>query len=290
MAKLRIKKSTHALNRSLAGDMGVGGILFVFGVFMAFPMVYTIVQSLKPLNELWMFPPRFYVVNPTLQNFSDLFYLMSTSWVPFSRYIFNTVFISVCGTFGNVMLSSFAAYALAKIKFPGRNVLFSIIVYSLMFNSTVTAITNFMTMSMLGWVDTYLSIIVPAIASPMGLYLMKQFMDTSVPDSVLESARLDGASEWKILWTLVMPMVKPAWMTLIIFAFQGLWNQGASVYIFSEELKTFPYAISQIMTGGIARAGASAASAVLTMVVPIVVFVLSQSQVLQTMSSSGMKD
>ncbi len=290
MAKLRIKKSTHALNRSLAGDMGVGGILFVFGVFMAFPMVYTVVQSLKPLNELWMFPPRFYVVNPTLKNFTDLFYLMSTSWVPFSRYIFNTVFISVCGTFGNVMLSSFAAYSLAKIKFPGRKTLFTIIVYSLMFNSTVTSITNFMTMSMLGWVDTYLSIIVPAIASPMGLYLMKQFMDTSVPDSVLESARLDGASEWHILWTLVMPMVKPAWMTLIIFAFQGLWNQGASVFIFSEELKTFPYAISQIMTGGIARAGASAASAVLTMIVPIVVFVASQSQVLQTMSSSGMKD
>ncbi|MBR5460201.1 MAG: carbohydrate ABC transporter permease [Clostridia bacterium] len=290
MAKLRIKKSTHALNRSLAGDMSVTGILIIFGVFMAFPMVYSIVQSLKPLNELWMFPPRFYVVNPTFQNFSDLFYLMSTSWVPFSRYIFNTIFISVCGTFGNVMLASFAAYAIAKIKFPGRKTLFSIIVYSLMFNSTVTSITNFLTMSMLGWVDTYLSIIVPAIASPMGLYLMKQFMDTSVPDSVLESARLDGASEWKILWTLVMPMVKPAWMTLIIFSFQGLWNQGASVYIFSEQLKTFPYAISQIMTGGIARAGASAASAVITMIVPIIVFVLSQSQVIQTMSSSGMKD
>ena len=290
MAKLRIKKSTHALNRSLAGDMSVTGILVIFGIFMAFPMVYSVVQSLKPLNELWMFPPRFYVVNPTFQNFSDLFYLMSTSWVPFSRYIFNTIFISVCGTFGNVMLASFAAYAIAKIKFPGRKTLFSIIVYSLMFNSTVTSITNFLTMSMLGWVDTYLSIIVPAIASPMGLYLMKQFTDTSVPDSVLESARLDGASEWKILWTLVMPMVKPAWMTLIIFSFQGLWNQGASVYIFSEQLKTFPYAISQIMTGGIARAGASAASAVITMIVPIVVFVLSQSQVIQTMSSSGMKD
>ncbi len=290
MAKLRIKKSTHALNRSLAGDMSVTGILVIFGIFMAFPMVYSVVQSLKPLNELWMFPPRFYVVNPTFQNFSDLFYLMSTSWVPFSRYIFNTIFISVCGTFGNVMLASFAAYAIAKIKFPGRKTMFSIIVYSLMFNSTVTSITNFLTMSMLGWVDTYLSIIVPAIASPMGLYLMKQFMDTSVPDSVLESARLDGASEWKILWTLVMPMVKPAWMTLIIFSFQGLWNQGASVYIFSEQLKTFPYAISQIMTGGIARAGASAASAVITMIVPIVVFVLSQSQVIQTMSSSGMKD
>ena len=257
---------------------------------MFFPMYYTVAQALKPLNELWMFPPRLYVVNPTLKNFTDLFQLMSTSWVPFSRYIFNTVFLSVCGTFGNVMLSSFAAYSLAKIKFPGRKMLFQIIVYSLMFNTTVAGITNFITMSALGWVDTYLAIIVPAIGSSTGLYLMKQFMETSVPDSVLESARLDGASEWHILWTLVMPMVKPAWLTLIIFSFQGLWNAGASIYVYSEELKTFPYAISQIVTGGIARAGASAASTVIMMIVPITVFVISQSNVIETMSSSGMKD
>lgn len=290
MSKLRIKKHNHALNRSFTGDLSINGILLIFGVFMFFPMYYTIVQALKPLNELWMFPPRLYVVNPTVKNFTDLFALMSTSWVPFSRYIFNTVFISACGTFGNVMLSSFAAYSLAKIKFPGRKVLFNIIVYSLMFNTTVAGITNFITMSFFGMVDTYLAIIIPAMGSTLGLYLMKQFMETSVPDSVLESARLDGASEWKILWTLVMPMVKPAWLTLIIFSFQGLWNQGASVYVFSEQLKTFPYAISQIITGGIARAGASAASTVVMMIVPILVFVISQSNVIETMSSSGMKD
>ena len=118
MSKLRIKKHNHALNRSFAGDLSINGVLLVFGVFMFFPMYYTIVQALKPLNELWMFPPRLYVVNPTMKNISDLFQLMSTSWVPFSRYIFNTVFISGVGTFGNVMLSSFAAYSLAKIKFP----------------------------------------------------------------------------------------------------------------------------------------------------------------------------
>ena len=285
MSKLRIKKHNHALNRSFAGDLSINVVLLVCGLFMFFPMYYTIVQALKPLNELWMFPPRLYVVNPTMKNFTDLFQLMSTSWVPFSRYIFNTVFISTIGTFGNVMLSSFAAYSLAKIKFPGRKFLFSVIVYSLMFNTTVAGITNFITMSALGWVDTYFAIIVPAMGSTMGLYLMKQFMETSVPDSVLESARLDGASEWHILWTLVMPMVKPAWLTLIIFSFQG-----ASVYVFSEELKTFPYAISQIVTGGIARAGASAASTVVMMVVPITVFVISQSNVIETMSSSGMKD
>ena len=290
MAKLRTRRHKVVFARSRGGDAGITFILAILGAFMFIPMYYCVIQAFKPLDELWMFPPRFYVVKPTHTNFKDLFTLMSGNMVPFSRYIFNTVFISVLGTFGNVMLSSFAAYSLAKIKFPGRKVMFSIIVYSLMFNSTVTSITNFMTMSMLGWVDTYLSIIVPAFASPMGLYLMKQFMDTSVPDSVLESARLDGASEWHILWTLVMPMVKPAWMTLIIFAFQGLWNQGASVFIFSEELKTFPYAISQIMTGGIARAGASAAGTVIMMIVPITVFVISQSNIIETMGSSGMKD
>ena len=290
MSKLRIKKHNHALNRSFAGDLSINGVLLIFGVFMFFPMYYTLVQALKPLNELWMFPPRLYVVNPTLKNFGDLFELMSTSWVPFSRYIFNTVFISTVGTFGNVMLSSFAAYALAKIKFPGRSFLFSTIVYSLMFNTTVAGITNFITMSALGMIDTYLAVIVPAWGSTLGLYLMKQFMQTSVPNAVLESARLDGASEWKILWTLVMPMVKPAWLTLIIFSFQNLWNAGASVYIFSEELKTFSYAISQIVSGGIARAGASAASTVVMMIVPITVFVVTQSNVIQTMSTSGMKD
>ena len=270
--------------------MGVGGILFVFGVFMAFPLVYSIVQSLKPLNELWMFPPRFYVVNPTLQNFTDLFYLMSTSWVPFSRYIFNTVFISVCGTFGNVMLSSFAAYSLAKIKFPGRKVLFNIIVYSLMFNSTVTGICNFIVMTALGWVDTYLAIIIPTFASTLGLYLMKQFMESSVSDAVLESSRLDGASEFRTFLTIAMPMVKPAWLTLIVYSFQGLWNSGTSIYIYSEELKTFNYAISQILAGGIVRAGAGAASTVIMMIVPITVFVITQSNIIETMGSSGMKD
>ncbi len=278
------------MNRSLGGDIGINTILFIFGAFMFLPMVYTICQSLKPLDELWMFPPRFFVRNPTFRNFTQLFRLMGTSWVPFSRYIFNTAFISIVGTFGNVMLSSLAAYALAKIKFPGRVFLFNIIVYSLMFHSTVTALTNFIIISALGWMDTYLAIIVPAFCTTMGLYLMKQFMETSVPDTVLESARLDGASEMRILWTIAMPMVKPAWLTLIIFAFKDLWNSGTSTYIYSEQLKTFNYAINQLVTGSISRAGVSGAAMVIMMIVPIAVFVISQSNVIETMSTSGMKD
>ena len=237
-----------------------------------------------------MFPPRFLVKSPVLTNFGDLFQLMNESWVPFSRYIFNTVFISVCGTFGNLLLASMAAYALAKIKFPGRNVLFQIVVLSLMFHQTVNQLSNFIIMSALNMIDSYWALIIPALAGTMGLYLMKQFMESTVSDAVLESARLDGASEFRTFWVIAMPMVKPAWLTLIIESFKGLWNSGASIYIHSEQLKTFNYAISQVVSAGIARAGASAAATVVMMLVPITVFVLSQSQIIETMGSSGMKD
>ncbi len=281
---------TRSINRSKGGDVGIFIMLAIVAVVMVLPMVYAISQSLKPLDELFVFPPRFLVRNPTMNNFRDLFNLMNDSWVPFSRYIFNTVLISVGGTFGNVILASYAAYALAKIKFPGRNFLFSLVVYSLMFNSQVTGITNFITMSALRWVDSYLAVIVPAWCYTFGLYLMKQFMETSVTDSVLESARLEGAGENLIFWKIAMPMVKPAWITLIIFAFKDLWNMGASLYIYSEQLKTFNYAISQLVTAGIALSGVSAASTVLMMIVPIFVFVITQSNVITTMSTSGMKD
>ena len=288
--KLRTRNHKVVLNRSAGGDAGITFFLVLLGAFMFLPMIYAVMQSLKPLDELWVFPPRFYVVNPTLKNFGDLLRLMSTSWVPFSRYIFNTILISVVGTGGNLILSSLAAYALAKIKFPGREFFFQTIVLSLMFNSTVTSICNFIVMTALGWVDSYLAIIVPTFASTMGLYLMKQFMESSVSDAVLESARLDGASEFRTFLTIAMPMVKPAWLTLIVYSFQGLWNSGTSIYIYSEELKTFNYAISQILSVGIVRAGAGAASTVVMMIVPIAVFVITQSNIIETMGSSGMKD
>ena len=290
MAKLRTRNHKVVLNRSRGGDAGITFVLSILGLFMFLPMVYVVCQSLKPLDELWMFPPRFFVVNPTLENFTDLFTLMNTSLVPFSRYIFNTVFVSVSGTTGNLFFSSLAAYAMAKIKFPGGKTMFKTVRTSLMFHATVTAITSFLIMSKLGWIDTYWARIVPAWATSLGLYLMKQFMETNVTDAVLESARLDGASELRTYWTIAMPMVKPAWLTLIIYSFKDLWNAGASVYIQSEQLKSFNYAIQQVMAGGIKRAGAGAASTVIMMLVPIMVFVISQSNIIETMGSSGMKD
>ena len=290
MAKLRTRGHKVVLNRSAGGDTGITIILVLLGAFMFLPMLYVVMQSLKPLDELWMFPPRFYVIKPTFKNFKDLFVLMNDSWVPFSRYIFNTVFNSVVGTAGHLFFASMAAYAFAKIKFPGGRFMFKTIRTSLMFHATVTSLVNFIIMSKLGWVDTYAAVIIPGFASTLGLYLMKQFMDTNVSGAVLESSRLDGASELRTFWVIAMPMVKPAWLTLIIYRFKDLWNDGASIYIHSEQLKTFNYAIGQITAGGIKRAGAGAASTVVMMLVPILVFVISQSNIIETMGSSGMKD
>ena len=290
MAKLRTRKHKVVLARSAGGDAGITFVLAILGVFMFLPMYYQVIQSLKPLDELWMFPPRFYVAAPTFRNYTDLFTLMDTSVVPFTRYIFNTVFTSITGTCGNLFLSSLAAYAMAKIAFPGGKSMFKLVRTSLMFHQTVTAVTSFILMSAFKIIDTYWAIIIPAWATSLGLYLMKQFMDTHVNDSVLESARLDGASELKTFWVIAMPMVKPAWLTLIIYSFQDLWNRGASVYIHSEELKSFNYAIQQITAGGIKRAGASAAATVIMMLVPITVFIITQSNIIETMGSSGMKD
>ena len=290
MAKLRTRRHRVVLSRSAGGDAGITVILTILGAFMFLPMVYAISQAFKPLDELWMYPPRFFVRQPTLKNFSDLFTLMNDSWVPFSRYIFNTVFTTLMGTFGHLFIASMCAYALAKIKFPGGKFAFKTIRMSLMFSSTVGGITSFMIMTALHLVDSYLAIIIPAWGATMGLYLMKQHMESTGPDTVLESARLDGASEIRTYWTIAMPMVKPAWLTLIILSFQGLWQQGASIYIYSEQLKSINYAIGQIMAGGIKRSGASSASGVLMMMVPITVFVISQSNIIETMGSSGMKD
>ncbi|SHI13672.1 ABC-type glycerol-3-phosphate transport system, permease component [Butyrivibrio fibrisolvens DSM 3071] len=282
--KKRAKQS-----HSLVGDVFSIALLVILGSFMALPLVLAISNSLKPLEELFIFPPRFFVRNPTLDNFHDVFVLMSGSWVPFARYTFNTVFITLVGTFGHLIIASLCAYALAKYKFPGQKVIFWIIVTALMFSTQVTAIPNYLIMSKIGWLDSYASLIVPAIAKPLGLFLMKQFME-QLPDSLLEAARIDGASEFKVFWKIAMPQVKPAWLTLIIFCFQDLWNLQGSNYIFSEELKTLPYALSQISAAGIARSGATAAVAVIMMIVPIAIFIASQSNIIETMASSGIKE
>lgn len=276
-------------NHSRVGDACSILILVGMGAFMALPLVLAISNSLKPLEELFVFPPRFLVRNPTLNNFHDVFVLMSQSWVPFTRYIFNTVFITIVGTFGHLAVASMCAYALAKHRFPGQRVIFWVIVTALMFSSQVTGVPNYLIMSRIGFLDSYFALILPAIAKPLGLFLMKQFME-QIPNSLLEAARIDGSSEVNTFWRIAMPQVKPAWLTLIIFCFQDLWNLQGSNYIYSEQLKTLPYALGQISAAGISRAGATAAVAVIMMVVPIAIFIISQSNIIETMASSGIKE
>ena len=276
-------------NRSIGGDVALYIFLTLVAVVMVFPIVYAVSSALKPLDELFMFPPRIFARRPTMNNFSDLFVTMGKSWVTFSRYLFNTVFITAVGTFGHLLIASMAAFVLAKYDFPGGQTFFKLVTVAMMFHYYVTAIPNYIIINKLGWVDTYWAIIIPAFAAPMGLFLMKQFME-GLPTALIEAAKIDGANEWTVFSTIVMPNVKPAWMTLIIFQVQALWNNRASTFIYSEEKKTLVFALQQIQAGGIARTGQGAAVLVVVMIVPILIFVFSESQILETMASSGIKE
>lgn len=276
-------------NRSIAGDIALYVFLALVAYIMAFPIIYAVNAALKPLDELFKFPPTIWAQHPTMDNFSDLFVTMGKSWVSFSRYLFNTVFITAAGTAGHLIIASMGAFVLAKYEFPGSQQFFKLVTVAMMFTGYVTQIPNYLLLNKLGWIDTYWSIIIPAFALPMGLFLMKQFME-GLPTSLIEAAKIDGANEWRVFSQIVMPNVKPAWMTLIIFSVQGLWNNKAATFIYSEEKKTLVYALQQIQAGGIARTGQGAAVLVVVMIIPILIFVFSESQILETMASSGLKE
>ncbi len=289
MKKLRTRKHSVVLNRSFGGDTAITVMLAIFGVLMFLPTYYLIITAFKPIGEMFLTPPNFYVIRPTMQNFIDLFASMTSTWVPLSRYIFNTIFISLGATLGCLIIGSMAAYAISKVRFPGYNAMFQLIVYSLMISSTVTGIAHFLIYVALGWLNTYTISIVPTWASTLGLYLMKNFIDANVPDSMIEAARIEGCSEFRIYLTIVMPLVKPAWLTLMVTVFQNVWNTGASGYVYSENLKTFDNAINSIISAS-GTQGAGSAATVIMMSVPIIVFIISQSKIVETMGSSGMKD
>ena len=225
-----------------------------------------------------------------LKNYTGLFEIMSTSWVPFSRYIFNTVFITVVGCVGHIIISSLCAYPISKYKFPGSQGFFNLVQASLMFSTAVTAIPAFIIMSKIHLVDSYGALILPAMGLPLGLFLMKQFMEQTVHPAVLESADIDGAGEMRKFFRIVMPMVRPAWLTLAIFSIQSLWTIGNTPYIYSEELKTLSYAMSQVAAAGISRQGIGAAVSIVMFAVPLLFFIITQSNIVETMSASGMKD
>jgi ABC-type glycerol-3-phosphate transport system permease component len=287
--KTKMKKYRKVrLSRSVGGDIALLIVLLLFGMFSAYPLIFTITNSLKGLDEIFVFPPRLFPRNITFENFVDLFNLIGNTQVPISRYFVNTLTITLFGTIGHVLLASLCAYPLAKHSFPGRNLINQLIVYSLMFSTVVTQIPTYMIVSWLGLIDTHLAIIIPAWGFTLGLFLMRQFMVT-IPDELLEAAKIDGANEYQTFFHIVMPLVKPAWLTLIILLFQQLWGIDGGSYIFTENLKPLSYALSQIVAGGVARTGTAAAVTVIMLIVPITVFIINQSKMLDTMAHSGLK-
>lgn len=288
--KVHVKKSKGKhINGSLGGDICIFILLALLGIFMIFPLYYSIIQSFKPISELFVFPPKLYVVSPTGENFSNLFKVAGNLWVPFSRYVFNSIFITIVITIMHVFVCCCCAFCLSKCRFPGYFFLNQLIVTALLFTSTATWIMQFVVMAKMGMINTYWALILPSVATPMGLYLMRQSMST-INDSIIDAAKVDGAGAFRTCWQVVIPNQKPAIATLIIFVFQGAWNVQGGALVYEEDLKTLPTIMSQIAASGIARQGIIYASAVVLMIPPLVIFLIAQSNVMETMANSGMKE
>lgn len=284
-----MKLKTKRLNRSLWGNGISLFVLMLMGVFMLLPLVYTVASSLKPTEEFYVFPPKLYAVNPTFNNFLDLWDIFANMRVPLSRYIYNTLFTSLVGTVLSVVFGIMGAYVLAKHDFPGKAALNRIIVVALLYTGNILAVPRYLIISRLNWIDTSMAVLAPMLASTMCIFLLRQFI-TTVPNAMLESARIDGAGELKICFQMVAPNVKPAWITVTILTFQSLWNNNGASMIFTETKKLLPAAISQIVASGISRAGAGAAGTLIMVIPPILVFVIFQRQIIETMANSGVKE
>ena len=255
------------------------------------PLVYAVCTSFKPLDELMIFPPRFFVKRPTLGNYLVLPDLMAALKVPLSRYIFNSLLVSILTTVLHVIVAAMAAFVLTQWK--GNRLiaaLFVIVQFSLLYNSYTLAIPQYLVFSKLRLIDTYLVYILPYLPSALGVFLMKQYMESSIPVSLVEAARIDGAGYSRIFFQIAFPLVKPCWMTLALFAFRDMWSVNPSGTVLSENIKTLPMILSQVTAGGIARSGSAMAATVILMIPPVTVYAVTQGNVMETMSSAGIKE
>lgn len=276
--------------RSKVGNFFYLVFLLSSGLFSLLPLIYAVMTSFKPIEELLIFPPTFLVRRPTFLNYLSLPDLLASLEIPLSRYIFNSLFIAVVTTFFYIISSSMAAFALSKGKFKGRKVYFWIIQFALMFNAYTLSIPCYIVYAKLNIIDTYWIYILPHLASTLGVFLVKQYIEGYIPDALLEAAKIDGAGYFRIYWSIVMPTIKPAWLTLMLFGFRDIWTTVPNSTIFTEEIKTLPMITSQIVAGGMARAGSSMAMTVIMMIPPIVVYMISQSNVIEAMTSAGIKE
>ena len=276
--------------RSRFGNFVYMLILILAGLFTILPLIYSLITSFKPLDELLAFPPKFYVVRPTLENYTALPELISNLAVPLSRYIFNTLLVTVSITLLQVIVSSMASFVICQIKNRLTRAFFTVVQFSLLYNGATLMVPQYLILSKMQMIDTYWAYIFPALSSTMGVFLIKQFMEAHVPDVLIEAARIDGAGAWRIFWKIVLPLTKPAILTMTLFSFQSAWTATAGDMIFSESLKTLPSVVNSVVSGGIARSGSAMAVTVLLMIPPIIVYLLTQSNVMETMSTSGIKD
>jgi len=266
-------------------------LLLVFALIMTLPLVYAIGTAFKPLDELLRFPPIFFVRRPTLNNFGDLFLALDSSDVPFLRYLFNSVLVTALSTAGTILVATTGGYSLSKLKLPFKKTLFTLVVVAMTFPGAVTTIPSYMLIKGMGMYDSYAALTVPMIAGAYGIFLMKQFCD-QLPVPILEAARIDGANEFKVYSSIALPFLRPAWGTLLVFTFTAVWNDGGSslIYTVNQNLRLLPVMLASISENGtLARAGASAAASLLLLIPSIVVFILQQRKVMETMAHSGIK-
>ncbi|SEO66335.1 carbohydrate ABC transporter permease [Paenibacillus sp. OV219] len=268
-------------------------ILIPLAMFMMLPIIFIVFHAFKPVNELFAFPPRFLVHQPTLDNFRDLLGFAGDSGIPFSRYVFNSVIITLSVMFLSVFMSALAAYALSKMKFKLRAAIFETNTVALMFVPIAVQIPRFLVIDESGIMDTYLAHILPLLSMPIGLFLMKQFID-QVPDELKEAAVMDGAGEFLVFRKVMLPVIKPALATVAILSFQLVWNniETSSYYVNDESLKTISFFMSTLVSqngNNVAGQGMSAAASLLMFLPNLIIFIFLQSKVMNTMAHSGLK-
>ena len=267
-------------------------IMIPLCIFMALPLIYLFSTAFKPLNELLEFPPKFFVKNPTFKNFTDLLTRSGSTGLPIYRYLLNSIFVSLAVVFFSVIFSSMAGYILSKKQFRGRKALFEVNTIALMFVSCAVVIPRFLIITGLGITNTIWAHILPLLAIPVGLFLIKQFID-DIPNDLIEAARVDGAGDFYIYTKIILPLIKPALVTVAILAFHSAWNntETAMLYVSNEELQTFAYYLGTLSGAGnaVSGAGVSAAAALILFLPNLIIFVIMQSKVIDTMAYSGMK-
>ena len=293
------KTRKRASSRMVGSGVGVKrSVVTVFMIFLvaftALPLIYIVNAAFKPLDELFLFPPTFFVKHPTGINFRDLVISLGSSTVPFLRYVFNSVFVSLCVVVGTVIISSTAAFALSKLELPFKAFWFNLIISALMFSNHVTTIPRYLVIESMGLYNSYTALILPQIAVAYNVFLMKQFLD-QYPDQIMEAAHIDGAGDFLTFIKIVFPGQKPVVATMVVLTFVSCWNDFFSplVYTSSQTMKTLPLALQTISGGAgassVSRAGAVSAASLLMILPVIIIFTLMQGKVMETMTQSGIK-